>query len=120
MAYTKTTWATGDTITAEKLNHIEGGIAAAGAVLCTSNNDVLDMTYNDLKAAMEAGQIVIMIEFYDIDDHEHDYSLWICTYLREDNGSYTATFTNTNANNGTATNTNNYTANDPDGALVFS
>lgn len=27
MAYTKTTWADGDTITAEKLNHIEDGIA---------------------------------------------------------------------------------------------
>ena len=25
MSYTKTTWTTGDTITAEKLNHLEGG-----------------------------------------------------------------------------------------------
>lgn len=29
MSYTKQTWATGDTITADKLNHIETGIAAA-------------------------------------------------------------------------------------------
>lgn len=30
MAYTKQTWSTGDTITADKLNHIEDGIDAAG------------------------------------------------------------------------------------------
>lgn len=30
MAYTKQTWATGDTITAAKLNHIEDGIEDAG------------------------------------------------------------------------------------------
>lgn len=32
MAYTPTSWQTGDTITAEKLNKMEGGIAAASAV----------------------------------------------------------------------------------------
>lgn len=30
MSYTKQTWATGDTITAAKLNHMEDGIAGAG------------------------------------------------------------------------------------------
>lgn len=30
MAYTKQTWQTGETITAEKLNHMEDGIAGAG------------------------------------------------------------------------------------------
>ena len=30
MSYEKQTWQTGDTITAEKLNHIEDGIAGAG------------------------------------------------------------------------------------------
>lgn len=29
MAYTKQTWVTGDTITAEKLNHVEDGIGEA-------------------------------------------------------------------------------------------
>lgn len=29
MAYTKTTWNTGDVITAEKLNHMEDGITSA-------------------------------------------------------------------------------------------
>lgn len=31
MSYTKQTWATGDTVTASKLNHMEDGIAGAGA-----------------------------------------------------------------------------------------
>lgn len=30
MSYTKQTWATGDTVTATKLNHMEDGIAGAG------------------------------------------------------------------------------------------
>ena len=30
MSYTKQTWATGDTVTASKLNHMEDGIAGAG------------------------------------------------------------------------------------------
>ena len=36
MAYEKTTWATGDVVTAEKLNNIENGIAVAdsGGSVC--------------------------------------------------------------------------------------
>ncbi len=33
MSYEKQTWATGDTITADKLNHMEDGIATGGGVL---------------------------------------------------------------------------------------
>ena len=33
MSYTKQTWANGDTITAEKLNHMESGIEGAGVGL---------------------------------------------------------------------------------------
>lgn len=36
MAYTKTTWNTGDTITAEKLNNLESGVAAANGEATTS------------------------------------------------------------------------------------
>ena len=35
MSYTPTEWATGDTVTAEKLNKIEGGIASAGVLVAT-------------------------------------------------------------------------------------
>ena len=40
MSYTPTTWTTGDTITATKLNKIEQGIAnAGGALICNSSYD---------------------------------------------------------------------------------
>lgn len=41
MSYTPTTWTTGDTITATKLNKIENGIASAGSVatVCVNFND---------------------------------------------------------------------------------
>ena len=42
MAYVKTQWVNGDTITADKLNHIEGGIEA---------NDAAN---SDLKSHLEA------------------------------------------------------------------
>lgn len=40
MAYTKQTWNTGDTITAQKLNHMEDGIASSGGV-------GYDITFNE-------------------------------------------------------------------------
>ena len=40
MSYEKQTWANGDVITAEKLNHMEDGIENAGGAL------VVHMTYN--------------------------------------------------------------------------
>ena len=44
MSYTKQTWASGDVVTAEKLNHIESGIESAAelpAVSAADNGDVL-------------------------------------------------------------------------------
>ena len=67
MSYTKTTWASGDTITAEKLNNIESGVEAAsaggGAYITTSfghsnvfpNQHRVDATYGEIKAMLEAG-----------------------------------------------------------------
>ena len=39
MSYIKQTWTTGDTITAEKLNHIEDGVA-------NTNSMLIDMTFD--------------------------------------------------------------------------
>ena len=50
MSYTPTTWETGDTITAEKLNNIEGGIVNS----CLIVNDVsgtLDKTFSQISSA---------------------------------------------------------------------
>ena len=61
MAYTKTTWATGDTITAEKLNHIEDGIAAAGMlILEASSGENLGKTFNEMAAILDAGTFVLL------------------------------------------------------------
>lgn len=53
MAYTKQTWATGDTITAEKLNHMEDGIAENSIYdIVFSMGETLEATglpFNELK-----------------------------------------------------------------------
>lgn len=46
MAYTPTTWVTGDTITAVKLNNMEQGIAASGTLF-------VETAYNDTKGGFE-------------------------------------------------------------------
>lgn len=66
MAYTKQTWATGDTVTASKLNHMEDGIADAGGydlVISVEDTDynsatptVVSGTWADCMAKVEAGQ----------------------------------------------------------------
>ena len=51
MAYTPTTWVTGDTITAVKLNNMEQGIANAGVLAVTVNNGTLDKTWQEIHDA---------------------------------------------------------------------
>ena len=68
MAYTKTTWVDGDLITAEKLNHIEDGIANSQVIFhATVRNDVTtssytventDMTLAELSDAFDNGTLV--------------------------------------------------------------
>lgn len=63
MSYTKQTWATGDTITAEKLNHMEGGIAGAGGVLVVGlqeDGQTLNKTWQEIFDAMSAGSIAVV------------------------------------------------------------
>ena len=65
MAYEPKTWACGDTITADDLNHIEQGIAEAGGAPFVVNftdesgSWVADKTWNDAKQAIENGIPVI-------------------------------------------------------------
>ena len=58
MSYTKQTWQSGDTITAQKLNHIEDGIANGGVLVVHSypdpddpSTDVLDKTWQQIHDA---------------------------------------------------------------------
>lgn len=63
MAYVKTTWQTGDVITAEKLNHVEGGIEDAQGLLVTGAWSevsgeqwcIFDHTFTEIKAACDNG-----------------------------------------------------------------
>lgn len=66
MAYTPTTWVTGDTITTTKLNKIEQGIANSGATLIcniTSGGE-LDKTVQEIYDAFIAG-VKVYIKFED-------------------------------------------------------
>lgn len=65
MSYTPNTWAAGDTITAQKLNNMEQGIANAVDVFLvtfTLNEDetsaTADKTYDEVLAAANAGKVV--------------------------------------------------------------
>lgn len=69
--YNKTTWSTGDTITAEKLNNMEDGIASGGgAFVITATTDytgevpvtTLNKTWNEIKTAIDGGQVAIIVE----------------------------------------------------------
>lgn len=53
MSYEKQTWQTGDTITAEKLNHIEDGIAGGGVLLVGFDEQTmaLDKTWQQIADA---------------------------------------------------------------------
>ena len=67
MSYTPTVWANGDTITAQKLNKMENGIADAGggggtgAVIVNDVEGTLDATWQEIWDAAEAGPVIISI-----------------------------------------------------------
>ena len=72
MAYEKTTWSNGDTITAEKLNNIENGIAsgvlAVGIYVNSSDSTLtltLDKTWNEIYTVISNGGICVAGEYYD-------------------------------------------------------
>ncbi len=61
MSYTPTEWNTGDTITAEKLNNMEQGIASAGGggaflVGIDIQTQTLDKTWQEIHDALASGQ----------------------------------------------------------------
>ena len=79
MSYTKQTWANGDTITAEKLNHMESGIEEGAVtypgydVVIRLNNSIhaavsqaelIKGSYDDIVAKCQNGQPVTSFAFY--------------------------------------------------------
>ena len=64
MAYTKQTWNNGDIITADKLNHIEDGIANAGGLFVVHANEIdgnltMDKTWQEIYDALASDALVI-------------------------------------------------------------
>ena len=66
MSYSPTNWQTGDTVTAEKLNHMETGIDnAANAFIVTLTptaldySGTMDKTVAEIDAAYQAGKEII-------------------------------------------------------------
>lgn len=60
MAYTPTTWVTGDTVTATKMNKLEQGVANAGGATffnITEEDGVLNKTWTEILTAVSSGQI---------------------------------------------------------------
>ena len=71
MSYNKTTWSAGDTITAEKLNKMEDGIASGGSgstelylIGITQDNDTLtmDKTWKEIYDAADDGKYPIAVQ----------------------------------------------------------
>lgn len=75
MAYEKQTWSNGDTVTAEKLNHIEDGIAANNKFIVTLTptapdfSGTMDKTVAEINEAYEAGQEIVFRVLTSATDH---------------------------------------------------
>jgi len=66
MSYEKQEWANGDIITADKLNHMEDGIASGGGLVLHATDDsaqnrtVLDRTWQEINDAFVSGMNVVV------------------------------------------------------------
>lgn len=84
MAYTTNTWVTGDTITADKLNHMEDGIASAsGGPLIVNvtrisdggySNMALDKTWQEIHDALLSSGVTIVYH-ESVEDEEGVYDV---------------------------------------------
>ena len=91
MSYTPTTWTTGDTITATKLNKMEQGIASAGGGtrgLVTDTSDTLDKSYNELLSMLTNGTIPFIV----YEANNDVFAVLRLQRLYLDDGSYYAEF----------------------------
>lgn len=93
MSYIKQTWTRGDTITADKLNHMEDGIANNGSFLIVNDEyheeldgTVLDKTWQEIYDAMEAGVVCF------VKSHPDQNNVTLCMietcYLNNNNNTY--------------------------------
>lgn len=117
MSYTKTTWVTGDIITADKLNNMENGIYGSYPLLVeyTSDGDTsttLSCTYNQVKAALLAGSRVIAPVTIENEGEIHYYFPFV-TIISESENLYGISF------NDNVGNSSEFTAASPDAILSY-
>lgn len=126
MAYVPTVWATGDIITAEKLNKAEQGIANAGIVLTiVPEYDPVNYTYtirqdaSYIKDAIEAGKLVYVTAFQTVTVPDEppifDFA-GIVTSISEDDDSVSVYVSSTSAANFKVA---TFSASDMDSPLVY-
>lgn len=90
MSYNKTTWTNGDVITAEKLNHMEDGIASGGSggvlVVSTVYDDdsgktYLNKTFEEVKNFMLSGGMIWLSNYGElvfVEGLEGDPDIFYC------------------------------------------
>ena len=90
MAYEKQTWQTGDVVTAEKLNHLEGGVAAAGSMLIVhetydenTSTYTLDKTWQEIYDALISG-IAILFQADFNEEDKVEQSFFNTAYITDD------------------------------------
>ena len=99
MSYTKTTWNSGDVITADKLNNIESGVEAAsgsgsesGPLIIHGTKEgtvvTLDKTWKEIYDAFMMGIPCL----YDFSDEFTTVRLCLCSNINVYNSQYNITF----------------------------
>ena len=105
MAYTPTTWTTGDTITASAMNKLENGVANAGSALIVTMDisGVLDKTYKDIWDALEDGTLVYLSFIYGNYTESYESTCWNCpiTVAYKYSNSYTVMASRPSSHQGT-------------------
>lgn len=86
MAYVKTVWEIGDTITAAKLNNAEGGIEALQPLdvivsFTPPSTSEISETYSDILAAIKAGRRINAV--FDLSTSEAHSPLYVTSYPKE-------------------------------------
>lgn len=96
MNYNKTTWDTGDIVTAEKLNNIEDGIASAGDgifIVSVQGGDneprALDKTYAEIVEAFNSGKTVVILQSQSSSAGTAVGWMYLCGYSEINSGDFT-------------------------------
>ena len=79
MAYNKTTWASGDVVTSDKLNHIENGIAGAEPFVLTAAT----LKWSTINAAVQQGRLCFMYSEAMEGDAEGSALVYVTTVLHD-------------------------------------